>query len=137
MPGASRGEQGGIDQRPRALRHRLGVLRADERRRLGVDHRAEVDGGVDRIAQAIRAGERRRAFDEGVVERFVDIDALDAAAGLPAVEERAVDQILDRVRQVGVGADIGGVLAAELEADADETVGRRLLHAAPPPKPSR
>ncbi len=37
----------------------------------------------------------------------MDIDALDAAAGLARVEEGAVDQRVDRVREVGVGADIG------------------------------
>jgi hypothetical protein len=57
----------------------------------------------------------------------VDVDALDAAARLAGIEERAVDQILDSVTHVGIGTHIGRVLAAELEADADEPAGRGLL----------
>ena len=48
--------------------------------------------------------------------RAMHVDALDAAAALPGVEERAVDQVLDRVLEVGVGAHVGRVLAAEFEA---------------------
>ena len=55
------------------------------------------------------------------------VDPLDAAAALAGVVERAVDQLLDSRVEVGVGAHIGRVLAAELEADADEGAGRRAL----------
>ena len=43
------------------------------------------------------------------------VDALDAAARLAGVEERAVDEVLDGVGQVGVRPDIGRILAAELQ----------------------
>ena len=59
------------------------------------------------------------------------VDALDAAAGLARVEERAVDQVLDGMGQVGVVAHIGRILAAELEPRADEAIGCRALHGVP------
>ena len=54
------------------------------------------------------------------------IDPLDAAAGLAGIEHGAVHKILDGVGQVGIGAHIGGIAAAELETQADEAIGRRL-----------
>src|SRR3546814_14547941 len=55
------------------------------------------------------------------------VDPLDAAARLPGIEEGAVDGILDGEAEVGVGADVGRVLAAQLQPDADELAGRRLF----------
>ena len=77
------------------------------------------------------AGDLDQAIDEAVVDVAVHVDALDRAAGLAAVEERAVGQVLDRVREIGIGPYVGGVLAAELEADAEKTRGCGLLHAVP------
>jgi hypothetical protein len=59
----------------------------------------------------------------------MDVDPLDRAAGLAAVEEDAVRQILDRVLEVGIGSDVGRVLAAQLEAGAKETVRSCFLNA--------
>jgi len=58
----------------------------------------------------------------------VRVDALDAATRLAGIEERAVHQVLDRMRHVRVRAHVGRVLAAQFQADANEAVGRRLLH---------
>ncbi|MNE35551.1 hypothetical protein D3C80_1293210 [compost metagenome] len=52
------------------------------------------------------------------------VDALDAATGLPGVEEGAVDCGCHRMAEVGVGAHVGRVLAAQLQADADEAPRR-------------
>ena len=71
-------------------------------------------------------GEVDEAVEEFLVDVLVHVDALDAAAGLAGVEHGAVDQVLDGVRQVGVGADISRIAAAELEAEADEALGRGL-----------
>ena len=56
------------------------------------------------------------------------VDALDAAARLARVEERPVNQVLDRMGHVRVGAHVGRVLAAQFQAGADEAAGRGLLH---------
>jgi hypothetical protein len=53
----------------------------------------------------------------------VDVEALDAAAALAGVVHLGVDQRLDGAVEVGVGADVAGILAAELEAGADEGAG--------------
>ena len=76
--------------------------------------------GVERIADHIFAGEIGEALDEIVIDARVDIDALDAAAALAGIIEGAVDQILDGMIELGVGAHIGRVLAAELEPDRGE-----------------
>jgi hypothetical protein len=51
------------------------------------------------------------------------IDALDAAAALPGIEEGTIDEVFDGVVELGVGADIGRILAAELEAERGEGAG--------------
>ena len=70
------------------------------------------------------------ALDELVIDLLVHIDALDAAAALAGIEEGAVDQVVDRMVELGVGQHIGRVLAAELEAERHEGAGRRLLDGA-------
>ena len=57
---------------------------------------------------------------EGLVDRFVDEDALGAGAGLTGVGEAGPDDARRRAVEVGVGADDGSVVAAELEDDGEE-----------------
>ncbi|KAG1388793.1 hypothetical protein G6F59_015810 [Rhizopus arrhizus] len=71
------------------------------------------------------------AFDELVVQRPCDVDALDAAAGLARIEEGAVDQGVDRVVQLGVGSHIGRIAAAQLQAYTDKAPRRAFLDDAP------
>ena len=52
--------------------------------------------------------------DPMIVDALVNVDPLDAAAGLPRVKEGAIDDVLDGVGQVRVGPHIGRVFAAEL-----------------------
>ena len=118
----------GIDGGARPGLDRLGDLAADLVGRLGAHHRAQIDAALQRIAELVFLGQRHGALDEGLVDVLVDIDALDAAAGLARIEEGAVDQVLDGMGEIGVGADIGGIAAAELEAEADEALRR-------PPRP--
>jgi len=63
-------------------------------------------------------GELDKLLNKRLVHILVDIDALDGAAALARVEERAIDQLVNSVVEVAVGANIGGVLAAELEASS-------------------
>ena len=87
-----------------------------------------VVSGDERIAELVAVRQSDEAVDETVVDVLVHVDALDGAAALPRIEEAAVDQVLDRVVEIGVGAHIGRVLAAELEAGADEARGSGALH---------
>ena len=93
-------------------------------------HRPERGRRVERIADDVFAGEIDEAFDEIVIDARIDIDALDAAAALAGIEERAVDQVLDRMIELGVGAHIGRVLAAELEPERGEGAGGGALDGA-------
>ncbi len=61
----------------------------------------------------------------------MNIDPLDGAAGLTGIEEGAVHQILNRVIEVGIGTDIGWVLAAELQPERDEAPTGGLADGAP------
>ena len=123
--------------RLRARSDRVRDLAAHEIGRGRAHQRAERGLGFGRIAEPVASGELDQAVDEAVVDRLVDVDPLDRAARLAAVEERAVGQVLDRVGEVGIGADVGRVLAAELEADAEEAAGGRLLHRMAAGRPSR
>ncbi len=62
--------------------------------------------------------------DKIVINRVLNVDALNAAARLAGIEKSAINQILHRMADVGVGAHIGWILAAQLQPDADETPGR-------------
>ena len=90
---------------------------------LPVGEGPERGGGVLRIAHPILTDERHGGVDEPVVERPGHVDALDAAAALSRVVEGAVDDVLHREVEVGVLADVRGVLPAELQAGVDEAVG--------------
>ena len=118
----------GIDGGPRPGLDGFCDLAADLVGRLGAHHRAEIDAALQRIAEIVFLRQRHGALDEILVDVLVDIDALDAAAGLARIEEGAVHQILDGMGQRGIGADIGGIAAAELQAQADEALRR-------PPRP--
>ena len=59
------------------------------------------------------------------------VHALDRAAALPGVVHRAVDDVLDRLLEIAVGRDVGGVVASELEARVEEALRRRLDDAVP------
>src|SRR5690606_11848990 len=61
---------------------------------------------------------------------LVDVDALDAAAALASVVERAVDQIGDGVIELHVRQNVGRVLAAELKAQRHEGARGSLLDGA-------
>jgi hypothetical protein len=58
----------------------------------------------------------------------MDVEALDRAARLAAVEEAAVDQSFEGGFQVGVGADIGRILAAEPASVTENRGERRPAH---------
>ncbi len=116
-----------IDQRAGALLHGFGRLPAHELGGGRADHRPQRRLRLQRVVEHVAAGEIGEAFDERLVDRFVHVDALDAAAALAGIEEAAVDEILDRVVELRIGAHVGRVLAAELEAGGDEAIGRRAL----------
>ena len=114
----------------RALLDRLLRLRAHDFGEAGAGHRPERRRLIERIAEDILSGQLDETLHEGVVARFVDVDALDATAALPRIEEGAVDQILNREFQIGVGRHISGILAAEFKPERREGSGRRALHRA-------
>ena len=93
-------------------------------------HRPERRRLLERIADHIFAGEIGVALDEIVIDARIDIDALDAAAALAGIVERAVDQILDGMIELGVGPHIGRILAAELEPERGERAGGGALDGA-------
>jgi hypothetical protein len=90
-----------------------------------------------RVAEHVLQRLGADAVDEVVVHRFVHVDALDRAARLAGVEERAVDVLGDRELEIGVGPHVRRVLAAELEAERHEGARRRLLDGAAACRPSR
>ena len=131
MPSCRRGNDARIDQRLRAHAHRFADLRAHFFRGVGAHHGAERRRGIERIAEPVVFRELDEAFDEGVENVALHVNALDRAARLAGVEERAVDEVLDRRGERRIGAHVSGVLAAELEAGRDEALARGALHGVP------
>ena len=66
------------------------------------------------------AGDFGDAGDEIVEQASVDVNPLNPAAGLPAVEKRSVGEVFDGVVEIGVGPHIGRILAAQLQAEPGE-----------------
>ncbi len=91
----------------------------------GAERRLVVLG----IAQHVRADEGLAGGDEAIVDRSMNVHALDRAAALPRVVDRAVDDVLDCLVEIAVGRGVGGVVAAELEADVQEAITRGRLDA--------
>ncbi len=104
-----------------ALRH----LRADVVGRLGAHHRPQRGRLVGRRAEVVAVDHRHRRLDEAVINRLVHVDALHGTARLPGVEVAGIDDVLRREGEVGVGAHVGRVLAAELEAGRRKIRRRR------------
>ncbi len=84
-----------------------------------VDHRAEEDAGVLRIAglELLRGGDQFAL--QCVVDVGVGVDALHADAALAGLVERAEDQPLHHAIELGslVGVDDAGGVAAKLQRD--------------------
>jgi hypothetical protein len=59
-----------------------------------------------------------KAGDKRIIDTFVHIHALDAAAALAAVEECSIRELDGRVLNIGIGPHVGGILAAQLQANA-------------------
>ena len=104
-----------VDQRLRAGMDGLVELVLDELGRRGADDRAERRRRIGRAAELVGVHRRHRALDEGVIDALMDIDAFHGAAGLAGIEETAIDDVLDREGEIGIGAHIGRILAAELQ----------------------
>lgn len=81
------------------------------------DERAQIGGGVGRIADDDARHEVRDAVDEFVVERGGDDRPGRRGAVLSAVDDRGRDRTVDRCLQVGVVEDDERRLAAEFELD--------------------
>ena len=56
------------------------------------------------------------------------VDALQAAARLTAVEVRAVDDVFDSVREIGIVTHVHRIAAAQFETRADEALRSCALH---------
>ena len=103
--------------------HEVGRARAD--------HRAERGLDLQRIAEPVFPRQGDEPVNETIVDVAMDVDSFDGAAGLPGVEERAVHQVCNRRGQRRVGADVSGILAAELQVGGGKLAGRGALHRAP------
>src|ERR1035437_8041787 len=57
----------------------------------------------------------------------MDINTLNPAAGLSGIKKCAIDQRLDRMRQICIGSHIGWIVSAEFQPDTDETSNSRFF----------
>ena len=117
-----------INKGRRACVLRLQHLFAHARRGLRCRHWSEARLRVERVAQAVSKRRLDKAVEEGLPHCLMDVEALDRAARLAAVEEAAVDQSFEGGFQVGVGADIGRILAAEPASVTENRGERRPAH---------
>ncbi len=86
------------------------------------DHGPDLGGFIHWVAECVSREDGLAGVEEGVVDVGVDVDALDGAAGLAGVEDGAVDYFRGGPPGVHVWSDVGGVFAAEFEADVDDAV---------------
>src|SRR5262245_58563891 len=91
----------GIDQRLGAGMDGLLDLPTDLVGGPAAHDRPKIGAALQRIAELVAVGEIDEALEKKLVDILMHEDALDAAAGLAGIEERAVDQILDRMSEIG------------------------------------
>jgi hypothetical protein len=77
-------------------------------------HRAERRARQSRVRREALARLGHERFEERPMDALVDVDALDRATALPGIVQGAVCDLRGRIRDVCIGADVGGVFAAEL-----------------------
>ena len=111
----------------RAFRDRVLEMRFDEIPLPGGREGAHVGRRRERITEPEHLRPRHDLREQLGGDFLHDVDALDGAAGLARVHERAPDEPRGRPVEIRVGRDHGGVLAPELEDDAREVL-RGALH---------
>ena len=124
-------ETGLIDERLRAHSDRFLDLTAHRISRVDPYHRSDGRRRVARIAKQVRIRQRDRGVQKAVMDPSIDVHPLYRAARLAGIEERAVDNVLYRLIECGVRAHVRRILAAQLEARADEPTRRRALYRLP------
>src|SRR4029079_9692337 len=102
----------------------------DPLRVAGVDDAAEV-GALARGLAGDGLDLGLEGGDEGVLDVAVDVDVVDGDAGLAGVEPLGVGDAARAQLLVGVCVDDDGALAAELEGDRGQVLGRGLRDDAP------
>ena len=91
-----------------------------------VDLRALLGRGVERVAELAGLDLRGELLDELVVDRLLNEQPAARAAALALVQEQAEQGAVDGRVEIGVGEDDVRALAAQLEGDPLERVGRDL-----------
>src|SRR5213082_1792516 len=117
-----------LDRRPRASLDGRAHLRTYRVRRGGAHHRAERGLWVQRVAEPVPLNQLDAAAREALMNALVNVDTLQAAAGLTGVEVRPVHDVLHGVWQIGIVTHIHRIAAAEFEPHPDETLGGDALH---------
>jgi hypothetical protein len=107
-------------QRTRAHREGLLHLRAHHGGVAGTHQGPEVGAGLARVTQVQGTRLGHGGLEERGHHALVHVDALYRAAGLPRVVHGAVDDVGGGLDHVGVLADVGRVLTAQLVAHGDE-----------------
>ena len=121
----------------RAVLDRVGDEVLDTRALLLADERAELDRRIVPVADPQRARAVDEPLDERVVQRAVDVDALDTRADLAAVRERPPERALDGAVEIGVVEHEHRILPAELERDRAQALARPTRDDAGPSRSSR
>ena len=85
---------------------------------------AHVRAVVELRAETVGAGRLGEMGAEGLIEVFVDVDALDRDAQLPGRGERSAHGALDGLLQIRIGGHDQRVLAPELERGREQTLPR-------------
>ena len=134
---AARGKPPLIDRSPRALGYGSRYLFADLLSRRRTHDRAQRRRWICWIAENVFLRQGNRAGDKFIVQALVHVDSLDAAAGLAAVEERAVHEVLNRMGEIRIVTHVRRIAATELETCSDKTGRRGALNGVPslPPTP--
>ena len=93
-----------------------------------VQHRAVGDARINPVAEPDAARLGGQSFDERLVNRIRDQNAIHRDADLPHVGERAARRGRRRFRDVGVVENDERALAAELQRQSLHRVGGRPHH---------
>ena len=103
--------------------YRLGDGLLDSDRRGLVDQGPDVSPVVHRIAQAEPSRLDGQGLGELIMQVTVNEDALDRITALPVIREPTREALAQGQRDIGIGADQVGRIAAQLEQDRPQAGG--------------
>src|SRR5271170_1192650 len=103
-------------------------LLTDPLSRRGANYRTQRNRRIQRVTQSVLLDQLNAPGGEAVVDALMDVNALQATAGLAGIEIRTINNIFYRVSHVGIVPHINRIASAKLKPYSNKAFGGYPLH---------